>query len=275
MAKKRRVTPVQMRKGIRKQLAYLRRNLRHIERLSKKTGLSLLTKRQYRDLLVITEVYRQQRQMYEQRKRRVDGRIVSISQPHVRPIVRGKAGTPVEFGAKFSISVIEGYTFIDRISWEAYHEASDLTESIERYRERYGYYPESVHVDQLYRNRDNRRYCKKRDIRISGPPLGRPPAETEELRKKRRQVRDDERARIAVEGKLGNGKRRYGLGRIMAKRADTSETTIGIIVLVMNLEKIMKDLLLRFFLSLRWVKKPSILVSNCIDIRGYPLPTAA
>jgi hypothetical protein len=111
IAKKRRVTPVQMSKAIRKQLAYLRRNLRHIERLSKKTGLSLLTKRQYRDLLVITEVYRQQRQMYEQRKRRVEGRIVSISQPHVRPIVRGKAGTPVEFGAKDPVKRVLGENY--------------------------------------------------------------------------------------------------------------------------------------------------------------------
>ena len=34
----------------------------------------------------------------------------------------------------------------------------------------------------------------------------------------------------------------------MAKREDTSETTIGMIVLVMNLEKIMRDFLFAFFI---------------------------
>lgn len=174
---------------------------------------------------------------------------MSISQPHVRPIVRGKAGTPVEFGAKFTISVVGDYVFLERLSWENYHEANDLIETIERYRERFGYYPESVHVDKTYRNRDNRQYCKSHGIRISGPALGRPPKEKEVLKQQKRQIREDEAARIPVEGKFGNGKRRYGLDRIMAKRKDTSETTIGMIVLVMNLEKIIRDLLFVFFIQ--------------------------
>jgi hypothetical protein len=42
--------------------------------------------------------------MYQHRQHRIDDRIVSIAQPHVRPIVRGKTGTPVEFGAKINTS---------------------------------------------------------------------------------------------------------------------------------------------------------------------------
>jgi hypothetical protein len=53
---------------------------------------------------VVSEVYRQQQLMYEQGCHRIEDRIVSIPQPHVRPIVRGKSGTPVEFGAKLSVS---------------------------------------------------------------------------------------------------------------------------------------------------------------------------
>ncbi len=55
-------------------------------------------------LLVVTEVYRQQLWMYENESNRIDDRIVSISQPHIRPIIRGKAGKTVEFGAKLSVS---------------------------------------------------------------------------------------------------------------------------------------------------------------------------
>jgi len=47
--------------------------------------------------------------MYYNKTQRIEDRIVSISQPHIRPIVRGKAGTPVEFGAKISVVCIDGY----------------------------------------------------------------------------------------------------------------------------------------------------------------------
>jgi hypothetical protein len=63
-------------------------------------------------------------------------RIVSLSKPHVRPIVRGKASAPVEFEAKVSASVIDGYFFVDRVSWDAYNECGDLPSGIGSERER-------------------------------------------------------------------------------------------------------------------------------------------
>jgi IS5 family transposase len=59
-AKKRRLKATELRKAIGKQLRYVRRDLQHIETLGEKRGLELLSRRQYRDLLVIGEVYRQQ-----------------------------------------------------------------------------------------------------------------------------------------------------------------------------------------------------------------------
>ena len=91
-----------VRRAVGKQLRYVRRNLAHIRNLAKDGTLGLLTRAEYRSLLVISELYRQQKDMYENRVRRVDDRIVSIAQPHVRPIIRGKSGAPVEFGAKLS-----------------------------------------------------------------------------------------------------------------------------------------------------------------------------
>ncbi len=88
---------------------------------------------------------------------------------------------------------------------------------IEHYKELTGYYPESVHVDKIYRTRQNRAWCKERGIRLSGPPLGRPPKNVSKETKKQAQL--DERIRNEIEGKFGQGKRRYGLARIMAKRA--------------------------------------------------------
>ncbi len=50
--------------------------------------------------------------------------------------------------------------------------------------------------------------------------------ETEELQATKRQHRQDEIDRIAVEGKFGQGKRRFTLNRIMAKLSETSEAVI-------------------------------------------------
>jgi hypothetical protein len=242
-AKSKNLSKSRRRKALRKQLGYLRRNLKSIEKLSKQTSLLELSSRQYKNLLVIDEVYRQQQWMYDNHESRISDRIVSVSQPHVRPIKRGKAGAETEFGAKISVSLVEGFSFLDRLSWDAYNESVDLIGQIDNYRKRFGCYPESVHADKIYRTRDNRKYCKKHGIRLSGPPLGRPPSQPEKQHEVRIQTRQDELDRIAIEGKFGQGKRRFSLARIMCKLARTSETAIIVAFLVMNLEKWLKSLL--------------------------------
>lgn len=73
----------------------------------------------------------------------------------------------------------------------------------------------------------------ERGIRISGPPLGRPPAYVSPQTKK--QAKQDEKLRNSIEGKFGQVKRRFSLSRVMAKLTHTSETAIAITFLVMNL----------------------------------------
>ena len=257
VAKKRRPSKQKIRAGIRKQLQYIARNLRHIDALSQceelgqKSPLKSLRGRMYKNLLVIAELYRQQKSMYDQRSHKVADRIVSISQPHVRPIVRGKANADVEFGAKISVAMVDGYAFLEKLSWDAFNEAGQLKEHIENYYRRFGYYPASVHVDEIYRNRENREYCKSKDIQISGPPLGRPPKDPAKYRRLLKGAKESEIERIPIEGKFGNGKRKYGWSRISSKLKNTSETSIAMTVLVMNLEKISRDLLLTIFSLLR------------------------
>ena len=243
-AKRRKLSAKELRKAIGKQLRYLNRDLKHIHSLAGRSSLGRLKRKDYRDLLVISELYRQQNQMYEKGTRRIEGRIVSISQPHVRPIVRGKASAPVEFGAKLSVSLVGGYAFVDRLSWENYNEAGDLIGQIETYKQRFGIYPESVHADQIYRNRENRAYCKSHGIRLSGPRLGRPKKEID--REESKLTRQDELDRNAIEGKFGQGKRRFGLDCIRAKLSVTSGSMIALTFLVMNLEKLLSEVFLRF-----------------------------
>jgi len=250
--KRRQLSRRQLRQAIRKQLGYLQRNLKSIEELSRQSSLLLLDRREYKNLLVSTEVYRQQKWMYDHQANRIDDRIVSISQPHVRPIKRGKPGAVTEFGAKVSVSLIDGYSFVDRISWDNYNESGDLKAQIDKYHHRFGYWPESVHADQIYRTRENRRFCKEKGIRLSGPGLGKPSSQPEIQREIKKQIYQDEIARNAIEGKFGQGKRRFSLGRIMSKLAQTSESAIWIIFLVMNLERWLKAILFWLFKNLNF-----------------------
>ena len=119
------------------------------------------------------------------------------------------------------------------MSWDNFNESGDLKAQVEAYHSFTGYYPESVHADRIYRTRSNRPWCHEKGIRISGPPLGRPPVNVSKEKKK--QALEDDRIRNAIEGKFGEGKRRFGLNRIMAKLDNTSQTTIAITFLVMNL----------------------------------------
>ncbi|MCL6444896.1 MAG: transposase, partial [Alicyclobacillus sp.] len=183
-------------------------------------------RRQYHQLLVICELHRQQEEMYRKRTRRIEDRIVSISQPHVRPIVRGKARANVEFGAKVAVSLVNGYVRLERLDWNNFHEGLTLQAAVEAYREKYGCYPETVLADKAYRTRENLRYCKERGIRLSGPALGRP---SRSLAAEQKRIEQQDAAeRNAIEGKIGEGKRLYGLGLIRARLRETSETVIAL-----------------------------------------------
>ena len=226
------------RKAIGKQLAYLRRDLDAID-----GKLSLgknLPPRQAERLDTIRAVYEQQKYMYDNRTHSVPDRIVSVSQPFVRPIVRGKAGKPVEFGAKLDISVVDGWTRLECCSFDAYNEAGNLREMAERFRAREGHYPSRILADKIYRNRENLSYCKAHGIRLSGPALGRP--KKGETRDKAQDYRD-ECERVEVERRFSLAKRKCGMGLVTAKLRETAAHVIAMSVLVLNLRKIQRALL--------------------------------
>ena len=248
LSKKRRPSRKERRKGIKKQIQYIQRNLAHIEKLREDKEVAKLSKKDEKILLIIKKAYEQQVEMYENKENKVENRIVSLTQPHVRPIVRGKAGTPVEFGAKLSASYVNGYVYLYRLSWDNYNESGDFKGQIEEFKRETGYYPKSVHADAIYRTRENRAFCKERGIRLSGPPLGRRPTNISPEKKK--EALQDERDRNAIEGKFGQAKRRFSLNRVMTKLPDTSETAIAITFLVINLSALLRQVL-RFFCLFR------------------------
>ena len=243
-----------IRRALKTQIQYVERNLRLINEYKDKIGISVLSRKQRQDLWVIGELVRQQRELYHSDTWSIEGRILSISKPWVRPIARGKARGMYEFGAKLSLSLVDGMAEVYRLSWDSYNECKDLKGQIESYKQRYGRYPEAVCADKIYRTRENLQYCQEYGIRLSGPKLGRPFKDNgknrERIREQKRIEREDESMRIAVEGKFGEAKRRYTLDRIGTKLKETSETSIMMVFLVMNLMVLARRKAKAYFVSL-------------------------
>lgn len=230
-------TEKKTREAIRKQLQYLRRDLSIIDAMLQ-SGLKISSKQELR-LETLRKIYEQQKYMYDNHTHSVSDRIVSVSQPFIRPIVRGKAGKPVEFGAKLDISVSDGWTRLECWSFDAYNEATKLIETIERYRTREGHYPERILADKIYRNRENLNYCKLHRIRLSGPALGRPKKDEQ---RDRRQTYLDQNERIEVERQFSLAKRKCNLGKAKTKLEGTVGFTLAMSIVVLNLRKIQRTL---------------------------------
>ena len=190
--------------------------------------------------------------MYENKTHTVNDRIVSISQPYIRPIVRGKAKSPVEFGAKLDLSVDEtGMCRLEKLSFNAYNESEVLKSAIENYKNRTGHYPERVLVDQIYRNRENITFCNSLGIRLSGKRLGRPKKDVDTKLDKKTTYQDNT-DRIEVERKFSLAKRKFGLGLLLTKREDTTKASIVLSIIAMNIDRLLALLfqLLDFIRSL-------------------------
>lgn len=230
VAQKKHKTNKEIRHALRKQLSYLHRNIKYIHQLLKSLDTIPLNKKEYKYLLVIQTLYEQQKFMYDSRTHSVEHRIVSIHQPHVRPIVRGKTNAYVEFGSKIQMSIMNGITFLEDLSWEAFNEGTRLISTVENYKRRFGYYPEKVLADKIYCNRENRAKLKALSIILVAKPLGRPSLAVNN------HIRPGERN--PIEGKFGQAKTAYGMNRIKARLQETSESWIASIVLVLNLIKL-------------------------------------
>lgn len=219
-------------------------------------GLTLWLKRRDADAFGSTiRMLWQQKDMLERRVHQCKDRIISIFQPHVRPIVRGKNKAKVEFGAKIGASIVNGYTFIDHHSWDAYNESEDLLTHLRKYKMRFGCLPRLFEGDKIYLNRRNRRILKMLKIEIGGKPLGRPPKETEVSDAKMSQYIGE---RNEIEATFGTAKRVYRANNIRAKLPDTGASWAALCFFAKNVEKFLREFLfalLRF--RLLWLCVPT------------------
>lgn len=223
------------------QLQYIERNnIKTIEKYLEKT-VFVINDIQSETLETIKAIYNQQYTMWETKTNRIDNRIVNFHQPHIRPIVRNKAGTKVEFGPKIAVSKVNGYILLDKISFDNFNESRTMHDIIERYKTMHGFYPEVIRADQIYRTQENRRLCKALNIRLSGSKLGRKPHDEEKVKADEQVQREDAKRRQEIEGVFGLAKQSYGLDKLMTKLPESQMASIGLVFFVMNLVRIFQQ----------------------------------
>ena len=259
-----------MRDTIAFMLSSLQRDLRRITEIFTEHPMSreLLTRQERRTLSAVFDMFRQQLTMHETRTHTIANRIVSIFQPHIRPIVRGKAKAKVEFGAKIGAAICEGFTFIDHHSWDAYNESADMRLHVQRYKERFGHLPAVVLADKIYMNKENRKFLSELEIRTYCKPLGRPPKERNpEILARMAKAASE---RNEVECSFGTGKRVYRANNIRAKLPNTASSWTGMCYFVKNVMKFLRGLCLR----LTQISDFLCRLSQTVSIRDFRLSCA-
>ena len=234
--KKKRKTKKQIRRMQKALLQYVRRNIKQFNELltqARARGHEVAEK--IADTFeTVKRIYAQQREMYKEKKKSIANRIVNLAKPHVRPIVRGKNGKDIKFGAKVQLSHVDGYLFVDHLSFDNFNEGPLLRKSLEAHERRFDKLPEEMSMDQLYGSRENRDLLRDKGIRTSVKKLGRPSTDQASVSEARWRKRK-QRERNRIEGAIGNGKTCYDLGVVRARTPKTEAAWIQMALLSRNL----------------------------------------
>lgn len=219
--KQRKHTHKQTRKIIMRLLALLGKILGEIRRqLRIHPDEELVSDKQLDMLETVTRVYRQQKNHFKSDDSResIPNRIVSVSKPYIRPIVRGKETKTVEFGAKCNNILIDGISFIEKLSFNAFNEGTRLKHCVSLSEKLTEVPVKKIGGDQSYSGNGNRTFCNKKKIETSFTQKGR----TGKNEIKNATRRELARVRATVmEGSFGTQKEHYGLRKIAARIKST------------------------------------------------------
>ena len=221
--KQKRKSKRQEKKVLKKLLKFLRRLVDLHSQFVTKHHVKLSNKKQA-ELQTIETVYEQHRSKVYGEVDKIKDRIVSLSKPYIRPIVRGKENKPVEFGAKVNKIQIDGISFIEHFSFNAFNEGTRLQSSIALHRK---YVGKCSHfsADKIYATNANRSYCKQQKIVTNFVPKGKQKDAEIEQHKVMRAALNKQRGSV-LEGSFGNEKNHYSLQKVKAKNAITEKCWI-------------------------------------------------
>lgn len=173
---------------------------------------------QYRRRDTAKKVLVQQHALFHKGEKPKD-RIVSMDRPYIRPIVRGKEKKPVEFGAKVNKFQVGGISFIEHLSFDAFHEGNRFIDTVFAAQRLTKTRTGLAGADAIYATNKNRRFATKYGIRTDFKRKGRA-GKHEKQRKKLASAITKERA-SRLEGSFGKDKEHYHLKRIRARTKKT------------------------------------------------------
>jgi IS5 family transposase len=230
--KSKKKTKRQERKLRKKLLKYLLRLTELQNELQQNHGARLSIK-EYKRMQTIIKVYEQQHhKAYGDPKVPIKDRIVSLSKPYIRPIVRGKEIKAVEFGAKVNKLQVDGISFIERFSYDAFNEGTCYQDGIYLQRKFFG---KCTHhsADAIYATNANRKYSTQNNIVTNFIPKGRQKEQDIEAAKIMRGILNKERG-TRLEGSFGNEKNHYLLQKVNARNQYTELCWIFFGILTAN-----------------------------------------
>lgn len=212
-------------KRVKKQIETVRKKLldygkKQIEKIGEK--FAELNIKQGELVANISEVLRQQEKMLTEGINKVKERIVSIHEPEIRPIFRGKAGgKKTEFGKKLAIMVIGQKLIVPtKCEYEAFADQNCVKTDVERYKQITGNEPQEYSYDRGGHSPDNHELMKKNKITDGIGYRGKSPPKTHQQIPKATAKRIYGQ-RQSAEMRIGVLKTRYGCGRIPYKSENT------------------------------------------------------
>lgn len=240
--KKRKKSKRQERKLRKSLLKFLLRLLKQDKELREKYQIVLSHKKSKR-LQTIVKIYQQQHQKaYGSADAKIEQRIVSLNKPYIRPIVRGKEVKPVEFGAKVNKLQVNGISFIEYLSFDAFNEGTRYQQGIYLQRKLFG---KCTHhsADAIYATNKNRKYATKQNIQTNFIPKGKQKHQYIEQAKQMRNILNKERSTV-LEGSFGNEKNHYLLQKVKARNKNTETCWIFFGIMTANSSIIAKRMLI-------------------------------
>lgn len=181
-------------------------------------------------LVTASNIVEQQKDIYKRLP--VKERIVSVHQPHLRPMVRGKYPVEVEFGPKILLNLKNNFLFLEHLSFNNISDSQLLDISLKGYQERFGSLPAQLAADRGFWSKDNHQLAvdygikkiaienKGKSSYLKGKPF------RERLR----------RLRCKIEAKISLAKRKYGLDCTRYRIPQGEEIWVRLGLIALNLK---------------------------------------
>jgi transposase, IS5 family len=169
-------------------------------------------------------------------KKSIPERIVSFHDAQVRPICKGKLNKPVEFGR--TLQLVQDSSGVI-VHYEVHcgnpNDSTQLLSLVRQTKNSLGVKPKEIAADRGYYSADNVLKLGKAGVeKVSIPKVGRlTRAETTHQQKK--WFRELQRFRCGIEAAISMLKRKFGLGRVLAKGSAGTAIWTGLAIFAYNL----------------------------------------